>query len=255
MKALEIENLCKNFGGVQALHDVCLSIENGKKLAIIGPNGAGKTTLLNVLNGLLPATRGRIYLFGRDIGQMSIDQRAHFGLSRSFQLTRLFFDLTVLDNIMLAIQGTQLCRYGCFRPMTGYEHLLVKAQELLEVIDLWEKRDYIVKNISYGEQRKMEIAFSIASEPKLLLLDEPGSGLTINERSAIVEMIRNLGADITAIIVDHNMDLVFSISDHIVMLHYGKIIAEGTPDEIRADSMVREIYLGPDKDLRNVRIS
>jgi len=249
MKALEIQSLHKNFGGVQALHDVSFSVEAGTKLAIIGPNGAGKTTLFNVLNGLLPATMGRIYLFGRDIGQMSTDQRAHFGLSRSFQLTRLFFDLTVLDNIMLATQGTRPCRYGFFRPITGYKVLLVKAQELLEVIDLWEKKDEFVKNISHGEQRKMEIALSLASEPKVLLLDEPGSGLTINERFEIVEIIRNLGVDITALIVDHDMDLVFSISDHIIVLHYGKIVAEGTPDKIRADSKVREIYLGPDEGL------
>jgi len=249
MKALEIQSLHKNFGGVQALHDVSFSVEAGTKLAIIGPNGAGKTTLFNVLNGLLPATMGRIYLFGRDIGQMSTDQRAHFGLSRSFQLTRLFFDLTVLDNIMLATQGTRPCRYGFFRPITGYKDLLVKAQELLEVIDLWEKKDEFVKNISHGEQRKMEIALSLASEPKVLLLDEPGSGLTINERFEIVEIIRNLGVDITALIVDHDMDLVFSISDHIIVLHYGKIVAEGTPDKIRADSKVREIYLGPDEGL------
>ena len=168
MEALKVEHLSKNFGGVQALQDVSFSVKAGEKLAIIGPNGAGKTTLFNVLNGQISATAGRVYLFGQEITTMATHRRAHLGLARSFQLTSLFPNLTVLDNTLLAIQGAKPSRFQMFRPITAYEHLFAKAEELLESMALWEKRDNLVQAISYGEQRKMEIALSLASEPKLL---------------------------------------------------------------------------------------
>lgn len=244
MEALRVEHLTKNFGGVQALHDVSFSVEAGDKLAIIGPNGAGKTTLFNVLNGQLSATSGRIYLFGQEITTMATHRRAHLGEARSFQLTSLFLNLTVLDNTLLAIQGTKPSRFQMFRPITAYEHLFVKAKELLASMALWEKRNDLVQAISYGEQRKMEIALSLASEPKLLMLDEPSTGLTAAESAELINMIRNLGQDITVLVVAHDMDLVFGLADRIMVLHYGRIIAEGTPEEIQADSRVKEIYMG-----------
>ncbi|MBW1667524.1 MAG: ABC transporter ATP-binding protein [Deltaproteobacteria bacterium] len=248
MKALEIKNLYKYFGGIQAIHDLSMNLDEGIKKAIIGPNGAGKTTLFNIINGLLPATSGKISLFGRDITHMSIHQRTQLGLARSFQTTRLLFELSLLDNIMLAIQGTQSSRFGLFRPVMGYSHIVAKAQKLLELVDLWEKRNEMVLNIAHGEQRKMEIALSLASEPRLLLLDEPASGLTTSERAEIAQLILRLTENRTILIVDHDMDLVFNISDRILVLHYGKIISEGTPDEIRANERVMEIYLGGGED-------
>ena len=244
MEALRVEHLSKNFGGVQALQDISFSVVAGEKLAIIGPNGAGKTTLFNVLNGQLSATAGRVYLFGQEITTMPTHRRAHLGQARSFQLTSLFPTLTVLDNILLAIQGTKPSRFQMFRPITVYKHIYVKAEELLRSVALWEKRDDLAQAISYGEQRKMEIALSLASEPKLLLLDEPSSGLTTAESTDVIAMLRNLGAGITVLVVAHDMDLVFGLADRIMVLHYGQIIAEGTPEEIQADSRVKEIYIG-----------
>jgi len=244
MEALKVEHLSKNFGGVQALQDVSFSVKAGEKLAIIGPNGAGKTTLFNVLNGQLSATAGQVYLFGQEITTMATHRRAHLGQGRSFQLTSLFPNLTVLDNTLLAVQGTKPSRFQMFRPATAYKHLFVKAEELLGSMALWEKRGDLVQAISYGEQRKMEIALSLASEPKLLLLDEPSTGLTAAESADVIDMIRNLGPDITVLVVAHDMDLVFGLADRIMVLHYGQIIAEGTPEEIQADARVKEIYIG-----------
>jgi len=255
MEALRVEHLSKSFGGVQALQDVSFTVEAGEKLAVIGPNGAGKTTLLNILNGQLPATTGRIYLFGHDITHMPTRSRAHLGQARSFQLTSLFPSLTVLENTLLAIQGTKPSRFQMFRPITTYKQLFDKAEKLLSSMALWEKRDELVQAISYGEQRKMEIALSLASEPKLVLLDEPSTGLIATESSDLTSMIRNLGQDITALVVAHDMDLVFGLAERIMVLHYGQIIADGTPEEIRADPRVKEIYMGAEEGTGNARAS
>lgn len=248
MEALRVEGLSKNFGGLPALQYVSFSMEVGERLAIIGPNGAGKTTLLNLLNGQLSATAGRIYLYGQDITNLPTYRRAHRGQARAFQLTTLFLNLTVLDNALLAIHGTKPSRFQMFRSTHAYKRLYTKAEELLGAIDLWGRRDDPVKNISYGDQRKLEIALSLASEPKLLLLDEPSSGLTPAESAALVDMIHNLVADVTVLIVAHDMDLVFGIADRIIVLHYGQIIADGTPEEIQANPSVKEVYMGITED-------
>jgi len=244
MEALRVEGLCKDFGGVRALQSVSLSVEVGERLAIIGPNGAGKTTLLNVIDGQLAASGGRVFFLGQDTANMSPYSRARLGLARSFQLTTLFLNLTVLKNILLAFHGTSRSRFEVFRPITSYKNLCDKAHELLDSVDLWEKRDELVEAISYGEQRKLEITLSLATKPKLLLLDEPSCGLTTTESDDISTRIRDLGSDITVILVAHDMDLVFGFAERIIVLHYGEIVVEGTCDEIRRDSRVREIYMG-----------
>lgn len=244
MEALKVEGLSKNFGGVQALQNVSFKVELGERLAIIGPNGAGKTTLFNVLDGQLSPTKGRIHFYGNDITNLPTHHRVHLGQSRSFQITSLFPTLTILDNCLLALQGTRPSKFQMFRLLTSYQNLFNKAQNLLAMVDLWEKRDDPVKNISYGEQRRLEIAVSLASEPKLLLLDEPSAGLTVVESAAIVDMIHNLGRDITVLVVAHDMDLVFGVADRIMVFHYGQIIVEGAPDKIRNDPRVKEIYVG-----------
>jgi len=253
MEALRVEGLSKDFGGVRALRGVSFSVEAGEHLAIIGPNGAGKTTLFNLLSGQLPPTAGSVYLFGQEITNMPAHRCAHLGIARSFQLTTLFLNLTVLENILLALQGTRPSRFQMFRSATAYEHLYTKAQELLDSMDLWGKKDDPVHAISYGEQRKLEIALSLASEPKLLLLDEPSSGLTTAESADITSMIRNLGTDITAILVAHDMDLVFGVAERIIVLHYGEIIAEGTGEKISTDPRVKEIYIGSEEATGNAR--
>jgi len=247
METLRVEGLTKNFGGVTALNNVSFTVETGERLAIIGPNGAGKTTLFNLLNGQEIPTSGRIYFFGQDITTVPTYSRAHLGQGRSFQLTTLFLKLTVLHNILLAIQGTGAPRYQLLRPISAYKHLYNKAQELLESVALWEKREELVQSLSYGEQRRLEISLSIASEPKLLLLDEPSSGLTAAESADIVTMIANLGSDITVALVAHDMDLVFGMAKRIMVFHYGEIIADGTPEEIQANARVKEIYMGTEE--------
>jgi len=247
MEALKVDSLSKDFGGVHAVRNVSFSVEAGEHLAIIGPNGAGKTTLLNLLSGQLSPTAGRVYLFGQEITDMTAYQRAHLGIARSFQLTALFFNLTVLDNSLLALQGTRPSRFQMFRPATAYEHLYAEARKLLGSMDLWEKKDDPVHAISYGEQRKLEIALSLASGPKLLLLDEPSTGLTTTESADITSMIRALGADVAVILVAHDMDLVFGVAERIIVLHHGEIIVEGTPEEISHDLRVKEIYMGSEE--------
>jgi len=244
MQALRAEELYKDFGGVQALRDVSFSVAAGERLAIIGPNGAGKTTLLNLLNGQLTPASGRVYFFGRDITSLPTHRRAHLGLARSFQLVTLFPNLTVLDSILLALRGAEPSRFQMFRATTAYKNLYARAQNLLEPMDLWEKRDEPVHAIAYGEQRKLEMALSLAAEPKLLLLDEPSTGLTAAESADVTTMIRNLGTDITIILVAHDMDLVFGVAERIIVLHYGEIITQGTGEEISTDPKVKEVYMG-----------
>jgi len=244
MEALRVDGLSKNFGGVQALRDVSFLMEAGERTAIIGPNGAGKTTLFNLLNGQLHPSTGRIYFFGRDITTIATNRRARLGQARSFQFTNLFLNLTVLKNVLLALHGTRPSAYQMFHSITAYKHLLTKAEELLGAMDLWQKRDLHVKDLSYGEQRKLEIALSIASEPRLWLLDEPNTGLTTAESADVIDRINSLGRDITVIIIAHDMDVVFSVAERIIVLHYGEIIADGTPEEISAHPKVKEIYMG-----------
>jgi branched-chain amino acid transport system ATP-binding protein len=249
MEALRVEYMSKDFGGVRAVRGLSLSVEAGEHLAIIGPNGAGKTTLFNLLGGQLPLTTGRVYLFGQEITHKAPHQRAHLGIVRSFQVTNLLLNLTVLENILLALQGVRPSRFQMFRSASAYGDLYARARELLDSMGLWVKKDDPVHAISYGEQRKLEIALSLAAEPRLLLLDEPSTGLTAAESAEITSMICNMEKDITVMLVAHDMDLVFGVADRIIVLHYGEIIAEGTIEQISANPRVKEIYMGSEETL------
>jgi branched-chain amino acid transport system ATP-binding protein len=247
MEALRVESLNKEFGGLQAVHSISLNVSKGEHLAIIGPNGAGKSTLFNLLGGQLKPTSGNVFFEGQDITEMSSYQRAHMGIARTFQILNLLKELTVIENMLLALQGTRKSRFQLIRPIKSYRQLFLQAETLLNSMDLWDRRDDIVRTLSYGEQRKLEILLSLASKPKLLLLDEPSCGLTTTESAEITEAINNLEGEITVMFVAHDMDLVFGVAQRIIVLHYGKVIVEGRPDEIQNDIKVREIYMGPER--------
>jgi branched-chain amino acid transport system ATP-binding protein len=244
VEALRVERLTKNFGGICAVKEVSFKVEIGSHLAILGPNGAGKTTLFNLLCGQLGASAGKVFLFGQNVTNLPDYHRVHLGMARSFQITSLFLDLSMLDNTLLALQGMKSSRYQMLRSSSSYTSLFEKAEVLLSSMDLWGKRNERVSAVSYGEQRKLEIALSLASEPKLLLLDEPSCGLTSTESADITSRINKLGDSITVILVTHDMDLAFGVAQNMIVLHYGEIIRVGTCEEIRSDPKVKEIYMG-----------
>jgi branched-chain amino acid transport system ATP-binding protein len=245
MEMLRVEKIALGFGGLQVLQGISFSMEKGEKVALIGPNGAGKTTVLNVLSGLLTPQSGKIGLLGHDITHRATHARASLGLSRSFQVSSLFPQLSVLSNVLLALHGIQRSSYQMIRSITAYKANLDKADELLESVDLSSKRDILARSLSHGEQRRLELILALASKPMVLLLDEPTAGLTSDESSALAEILRgSSNKDVAVLFVAHDLDLVFTVAERILVLYYGTIIAEGTPEEIQANQSVREIYLG-----------
>ena len=248
MQVLKVEGLSKNFGGIQVLQSVSFSMEIGERLAVIGPNGAGKTSMLNLLTGELTPSAGRVYFWGQEVTTMPTHRRIQLGLARSLQIPALFSTLTVLTTLLLAVQGTTPARFHFFRPLDAHHNLVASAQRLLKTTDLWERRDDYVQSLSHGELRKLEIALTLASEPRLILLDEPSAGLTKAETDEIINMIRDLTKDATVLFVAHDMDMVFGVADRIMVLYFGEIIAQGTPEEIQAEPRVKEIYLGMEED-------
>jgi len=251
MDVLSVKDLSQSYGGLQVLNNLSFSLETGEKVALIGPNGAGKTTLLNVLSGFIPPITGRIYLLDRDVTDMPAHRRVSLGLARSFQINTLFPRLSLLTNVLLAIQGTQATRYRMIRPITAYTGNLSRAQELLELVDLWGERESPVTALGHGQQRQVEIILALASKPRLLLLDEPSAGLTSGETGSLIHMIRNLMGDTTVFFCAHDLDLVFSLADRVIVLYYGQTVVQGTPREVQTDPRVREIYLGIEEEAKN----
>jgi branched-chain amino acid transport system ATP-binding protein len=239
-----IERLSKNFGGLQALHDLSLEIQPGERRAILGPNGAGKTTLFNLIGGQLTPSAGRIFLFDQEVTHLPPFRRAALGLARTFQITTLFPNLTVMENMLLAVQALDVVRFVLYRPLTSYQHLLSKARSLLEQWQLWEQRHALVRQLSYGEQRQLEILLAIAHMPRVLLLDEPTAGLSAAETQQVIAMIQDLDPSITVLLIEHDMDVAFQVAQHITVLHQGRLLADGSPLVIRKDPTVAEIYLG-----------
>ncbi len=238
---LRVSNLSKNFGGLKALREFSFEVREGEIRAIIGPNGAGKTTLFNLICGELCPSAGNIYLFRQDVTRMPLHHCIRLGIGRTFQKTSLFPNLSALENILLALEKKNL-EPGTFRLIKN--NSLYKAKELLEQFNLLEKESSPVKELSYGEQRQIEIILALALEPKLMLLDEPTAGLSLAELSPVVEMIQTFRQKITTVVIEHDMDVVFKLADFITVLHFGEKISEGSKDEIRVDPKVREVYLG-----------
>lgn len=244
MEALKAEYICKTFGGLHALDRVYLNVSVGECRAIIGPNGAGKSTLLNVISGALLADSGAIHLYGKDISTFSQHSRARLGLSRTFQLINLLLNLSVLENVILALRSFQRLKSNFYRPLSHYKGIFSEARQILGEWGLFGKQREKVCNLSYGEQRLLDVALAVASDPRLLLLDEPMSGLTQAEMHALNSRLNILKQDISIIFVEHNIDIALSLADRITVLHLGRVIAEGTKAEIEKNQDVERIYLG-----------
>jgi len=247
MPVLKVEGLSKNFGGLQVLQNISFDVKKGEKVAIIGPNGAGKTTLFNVLGGQLSATGGHIFLSDKEITRLPPNHRLHLGLARSYQLNNLFFRLSLLENMLLALYGAERSHIRMFRSLDDRDDLLAAAHRLLEPMGLWEKRYDSVATLSYGDQRLVEIALALASQPQIVVLDEPSAGLPTAEATVLASRIRTLSGEATLLFCAHDMDLVFNLADTIMVLYFGQIIAHGGPQEIKTNQRVQEIYLGSEE--------
>jgi branched-chain amino acid transport system ATP-binding protein len=243
---LTLDGLSKAFGGLRAVDGVSLQIRSGERRAIIGPNGAGKTTLFNLISGELPVTSGRVVLFGKDITALPSFRRTALGMGRTYQIANLFPQLTVLENVVLALLGTRPRKFVMHRPVRGDRDLVERAHHLLYRVGLKEKGDMMITSLSYGEQRQIELLLALASEPTVLLLDEPTAGLSPAERRALASSVRALDPSITVLLIEHDMDVAFEVAQRVSVLHLGRVLAEGTPDEIRVNRQVQQIYLGTD---------
>jgi branched-chain amino acid transport system ATP-binding protein len=241
---LSLDRVCKNFAGVQALRDVSLSVEPGERRAIIGPNGAGKTTLFNIISGELPPSSGAVTLDDRAVTNLTPERMFRLGLARTFQKNSLFLDLTTLENVRLAVQAHQRKGHHWFKPWWAFDEVNDRTRQVLERAGLWARRSEPAKNLSYGEQRQLEMAIAMAGQPKLLLLDEPTAGMSVAETASSVATIGALPRDLTLLIIEHDMDTVFAVADRITVLDHGQVIADGMPESVRGDAQVRAVYLG-----------
>jgi branched-chain amino acid transport system ATP-binding protein len=242
--ALRLDGVSRAFGGLRAVDGVSLGVRPGERRALIGPNGAGKTTLFSLISGELPPTEGRIPLFGRDVTRLPPHRRAALGLGRTYQITNLFPRLTVLENCLLAAQGLSPAKLHLHRAMHRYPALFERARAVLAAVSLGAKEAETVRNLSHGEQRQLEIALALAGSPKLLLLDEPTAGLSPGESHQMTAFLKTLDPAMTILIIEHDMDVAFELTDRITVLHFGKVVADGVGQAVKADPLVQEIYLG-----------
>lgn len=240
--ALSVEGLAKSFGGVHALDEVSLSVPQGERRGLIGPNGAGKTTLFNLISGEVYADRGRVRLFGRDVTHLSIQDRVGLGLGRTYQVTNVFLDLTVEENLFLAAASRQ--PQTVLRSWRADERRRTEARAIADLVGLDGALSVRVDTLGHGERRLLEIGIALALRPRLLLLDEPAAGLAPAERLRIMGFLRELDREITVILVEHDMGVVLGLADRITVLHQGRVIAEGPPDEVRVDPHVQQVYMG-----------
>ena len=247
---LRVEGLTKSFGGVVATNNLYFDIEQGEIHAVIGPNGAGKTTLVAQLSGLLKPDAGRIIFLGSDISRESAEARSHLGLARSFQITSIFPNFTALTNVALAIQAHRGHSFRFWKPVSADPDLIDPARKILEDIGLGDRANEIAGNLAHGEQRQLEIAMALATEPKLLLLDEPTAGMGAEASDRMREFIASLKGKISMLLIEHDMDTVFNLADRVTVLIYGTAIATGTPEEIRKNDEVRAAYLGQDDEIK-----
>jgi len=240
---LKIQNITKQFGGLSALNDIYIDIEEDKITSIIGTNGAGKSTLFNIITGMFPPTSGSIIFRGADITARSPNYIVNQGIARSFQITNLFAGLSVYENIRVASQS-KAGKLGLFRMVNTLRNVHKKADDILEMLDLYDKRESIAGTLSHGDQRKLEVGISLATAPSLLLLDEPAAGLTAFETEQFIKLIQNISRHVTVVFIEHDMNVVMGISDKIVVMNQGNKLVEGVPEEIKTNEDVKRVYFG-----------
>ncbi len=242
--ALFVDNVYKNFGGVYAVNGAYLSVPVGERRSLVGPNGAGKTSLFNCITGKYDISSGSVHFLGKDITKTSVRERALLGMGRSYQISRLFWELSVQENIVLAASGGESMFSGM---LTAWWKTVEKrewAEKIAEDVGLSDVLAVSVRDLSHGQQRQLELGMTLAMRPKLILLDEPAAGLSPSERVIVRRLLAELSSDITVLLIEHDMDVVLDFSDKITVLHQGAVCAEGTPDEIRNNERVQQVYLG-----------
>jgi len=242
--AVEVSHLTMEFGGLRAVDDVSLQVPPGERRVLIGPNGAGKTTLFHCITGTLRPSAGRVAFFGRDVTQWPEYRRTALGIGRTFQISNVFADLSLLENLVLAIMGTDRRKWVLHRPVGSYEAVCRRAREGLELVGLAHRGNAPVRLLSYGERRQLELALALNSDPRVMFLDEPCAGLSPSERHRISRMIGGLPREITVLMIEHDMDVALGLADRVTVLHRGRVILEGTPDEVQTNPEVREVYFG-----------
>ena len=242
--AVEVQNLSKSFGGIRAVNGVTFEVAPGERRALIGPNGAGKTTLFHCITGTLQATSGQVTLHGHDVTRQPEYRRTKLGMGRTFQITNVFTDLTLGENLALAIMGSDQRKWVMTRPVSAFPEVRDQVLSGLSAVGLGDRADHKVMLLSYGERRQLELALALGTRPKVLFLDEPCAGLSPSERQRIFAMIRELPRDITLVIIEHDMDVALGLADRVTVLNRGEVMAEGTPEQIQADPHVRDVYFG-----------
>ena len=240
---LDVRGLGISFGGLKAVDDVSFSVERHRITTIIGPNGAGKSTLFNLISGALTPRSGKVMIDGVEMTRNSAEEKKAAGLSRSFQITNLFFELTVAENLRLAAQILEPPSRA-FLPIRRSRRAMEKTEQMLERFALVHRRDELAGNLSHGDQRRLEIAVCLASEPKILLLDEPTQGMSHADTRDTAALVRNLTEDVTVLLIEHDIGLVMTLSDHVVVMHQGSKLAEGPPEVVRSDPAVQAAYFG-----------
>jgi branched-chain amino acid transport system ATP-binding protein len=245
MALLETKSLSKSFGALTAVNGVSLAVEAGSLHSIIGPNGAGKTTLFNLLTGTFPPTSGQILFDQKDITGTPASRVAHLGLARSYQRTTVFPAFSLFDNVWVAAFATGKSWKGLLHKKTSdYAEVAGRARQALQDVGLEQKSTQLARELSHGEQRQLELAIALAAAPRVLLLDEPAAGLSPEETRRMVALVRALKGRYTMVLIEHKMDIIMSVSDRISVMHFGSLIAEGTPAEIQKNAEVRRAYLG-----------
>jgi len=242
--AIEVDNVSKQFAGLRAVDSVSLSIPRGERRVLLGPNGAGKTTLFHCISGTHQPTGGRVVMFGKDISNVSESGRTALGMGRTFQISNVCTDLTVMENLLLGMLGTTSQKWSMFRPVTSDRKLVDKAVASLEQVGLQGRENEEVKYLSYGERRQLELALALSSSPRVLLLDEPCAGLSPSERVHFSKLVAGLSREITLLMIEHDIDVALALADKVTVLHRGKLIFDGLPDEVQKNADVKEVYFG-----------